>query len=430
MKEFAGGIVMKNKMALILMIIAAGAVISCESLFNDQIDALESNYFHGTRQFVASDGAQDDYFGYRVAISADGNTVAVGAWWDDVVYINQGSVYVYRWSGSEWKEMKITAHDGTTFNLFGNSVAMSADGNTLAVAASGYDNSKGVVYLYKWNGRSYEQMQQKLMKGSPVNNDAFGISLALSYDGNVVCVGTDGENTNTGSVYVFHWDGSLYKQVQRIFASDGAEQDYFGTSVSMSSDGYSVAVGAPFGDGKSSNSGSAYVYRWDGSSWSEIKIKASNGALNDEFGKSVALSADGNTVVIGAPQGEGKAAHSGAAYVYRWNGSLFVETRIIASDGGATDNFGISAAISADGNMVAIGASGDDNNGTDSGSMFVYRWNGSSWIETIVTAPNGAAQDAFGTSLAVSADGGTLVVGADYDDAAFANQGSVWLYAK
>lgn len=420
---------MNRIMALMLIVLTAGAVMSCESLFNDQMDALKSNYFHGTKQFVSSDGAQDDYFGYRVAISADGNTVAVGAWWDDVLNINQGSVYVYRWSGLEWKEMRITANDGTTFSLFGNSVAISADGNTLAVAASGYDSSRGVVYVFKWNGASYEQMQ-KLKKGSPVNNDCFGRCLAMSYDGKVICVGADGENTNTGSVYVFHWDGSSYQQFQRLVASDGATDDYFGTSVSTSSDGYRVAVGAIFGEGMNSNSGSAYVYRWDGSSWSEIKIKATNGALNDEFGKSIALSADGNTVVVGASNGEGRAAHSGAAYVYRCNGSSFVETRIIASDGEATDNFGISAAISSDGDMLAIGASGDDNNGTDSGSTYVYRWNGSSWIETIITAPNGAAQDAFGTSVAISFDGGTLVVGADYDDAAFSNQGSVWLYAE
>ena len=158
---------------------------------------------------------------------------------------------------------------------------------------------------------------------------------------------------------------------------------------------------------------------------------ASDGAADDWFGCSVAVSSDGSTVVVGAYSDDDKGSGSGSAYVYRWNGSSWVETKLVASDGAADDYFGYSVAVSSDGSTVVVGAQYDDDKGTDSGSAYVYRWNGSSWVETKLSAGDGSAGDQFGQGVAVSEDGSAIVGGAYLDDVGSnSSQGSVWIFAE
>ncbi len=146
--------------------------------------------------------------------------------------------------------------------------------------------------------------------------------MAVSGDGNTIVVGVprdDNTYTDQGSAYIYRWNGSAYVQMQKIEASLPCEFSYFGSSVAISGNGYTVVVGVPDDNITESTQGSAYIYRWNGSSWVETeRIEADTGISGAHFGNSVAVSNDGNTVVAGAPGDLGNAGvYSGALYVYR-----------------------------------------------------------------------------------------------------------------
>ena len=202
----------------------------------------------------------------------------------------------------------------------------------------------------------------------------------------------------------------------KITASDGATEDFFGASVSSSGD--RIVVGATGDDDNGSISGSAYVYDFDGDWDDETKLTASDGAASDQFGFSVSVS--GDRIVVGAI---GDDATTGSAYVYDFDGVDWNETKLTASDGATGDFFGIGASVSGD--RIVVGANGDDDNGSISGSAYVYDFDGVDWNETKFTASDGAASDVFGNTVSVSED--RTVVGASGDDDNGSSSGSIYL---
>ena len=209
----------------------------------------------------------------------------------------------------------------------------------------------------------------------------------------------------------------------KINASDGAAHDCFGRSVAISGD-YAI-VGACLDDDNGGSSGSAYIFKRDGTAWTEqAKIYASDGAAGDYFGESVAIS--GDYVVVGAWGDDDAGCHSGSAYIFKRDGTEWIEqTKITASDGAEGDLFGYSVAISGD--CAVVGAYRDDNAGWDSGSAHIFKRNGTEWIEEVkITASDGAEGDNFGISVAISGD--YAVVGAYEDDDAGYHSGSAYIY--
>ncbi len=321
-------------------------------------------------KLTASDGYEGDEFGSAVSVSATGNTVAVGAYWANVgANVHQGAAYIYKWNGSSWDETKLTASDGAAGDSFGYFLSISSDGKT--VAAGAYQTN--AVYVYKWNGSQWTETKVTPSDSAAVNN----FSVAISPDGAVLVVGAlgvdIGANTNQGAAYIFTWDGSFWTETQKLTASDGAAGDLFGISVSASSNGNTVLIGAY---GVNSKQGAAYIFTRNGPTWSEIKkLTASDGAANDYFGNSVSISANGTVAAVGSVSSDIAANNDqGAAYVYTWNGSSWVDTRkLSASDGAATQYFGESVSLSSDGNIIVIGADGTDIGlNTDQGAVYVF----------------------------------------------------------
>ena len=274
--------------------------------------------------------------------------------------------------------------------------------------------------------------QAKLAAGDGGRGDQFGWSVALSSDGFTALIGAvddgDPNGDRAGSVYVFDRSGSSWNQQAKLVAIDGNNDDQFGDSVALSSDGSTALIGAPDDDISNDpgsdvydGAGSAYVFDRSGASWTqEAKLTSNDSVSGDNFGESVALSGDGSTALIGA--GEETNLNDilgGSAYVFdSAGGSWSRQAKLAANDGDSEDLFGWSVALSSDGTTALIGAVDDeDPNGDRAGSAYVFDKSGSSWSQQAkLAADDGDANDQFGYSVALSNDGFTALIGAYNDE--------------
>ena len=471
----------------------------------------------------ASNTGATDTFGNAVSLSADGNTLAVGADREDSnstgvggepnnsSATDSGAVYVFvrDSSSAKWTQQAyIKASNTGAGDNFGTSVSLSGDGNTLAVGAvnedsnstgvGGADNSNaansGAVYVFTRNTATVTWSQQAYVKASNTDaDDKFGISVSLSGDGNTLAVGAyledstatgvDGSQENfilfgseinlaAGAVYVFTRSVDTWNQKAYIKASDLIAENLFGHSVSLSSDGNTLAVGAinedsdatgvngEYKSGARNKSGAVYVFTRNTVTaiWSQqAYIKASNTGADDQFGYSVSLSDDGNTLAVGAwledsnstgvngIQDNSDATNSGAAYVFvrdsssNWSQQAYIK----ASNTGADDQFGMSVSLNGDGNTLAVGAHFDDSDSIgvdgeqgndvskefDAGAVYVFTRSGDDWDQqAYIKASNTSADDRFGNAVSLSGDGNTLAVGAHFEDGNADESGAVYLY--
>jgi len=218
-------------------------------------------------KLTASDAQIIDHFGYSVSISGDGSYVIVGAKTEDGgagnPIENAGAAYIFTRSGSTWTEQTILrAPDATLFNNFGRAVDINSDG-TYVVVGSPYENTvadlSGAAYIFTRSGSTWTQ-QAKIKASDAAYNDWFGESLAINPSATVAVIGALNNNGERGAAYVFTRSGSTWTQERKITASDGAQYDHLGNSVSMSSNGAKVIVGAHDDDDDGVSSGAAYIY--------------------------------------------------------------------------------------------------------------------------------------------------------------------------
>ena len=333
-------------------------------------------------------------FGSSVATSADGNTIIVGAVDDEHPDSADGSgvVYVFDRVGTTFTKVGILTgtHADDINDNFGESVATSADGNTIIVGAyfdelpGSFISSSGVVYVFDRVGNDFNEVGILTGSNASHSNDYFGYSVACSADGNTIVVGArndelPGSSSSSGVVYVFDRVGNDFNEVGILTGSNAnGVSDRFGNAVATSADGNTIVVGAPYDElpGSPSGSGVAYVFDREytvgiGTTFTEVGILTGTHAddSNDGFGESVATSADGNTIIVGASIDElpGSSTSSGVVYVFDREytvgiGTTFTEVGILtgthADD--INDYFGESVATSADGNTIVVSARGDN----------------------------------------------------------------------
>ena len=322
------------------------------------------------QKLLASDGAASDKFGWSLSVS--GNVVVIGAPYDDDNGSSSGSAYVFRYVDSTWvEEQKLLPADGAASDKFGYSVAVV--GNAVVVGAYGDDDngsSSGAAYVFRFEGSSWIR-EQKLLPADGASSDFFGIGVSVSDDVIVVGANKDDDNgTNSGAAYAFRHDGASWVEEAKLLASDGAAYDYLGRSVSVSGE---VAIVGAYNDADNGPaSGSAYVFHFDGVSWvEEAKLLASDGTESDEFGLTVSVS--GNVAVVGAHLNEEMGDFSGAAYVYRFDGATWTESvKLLASDAYHLDEFGNAVAVS--GSVIVVGAYLEDPGNTDAGSAYIFEY--------------------------------------------------------
>ena len=385
---------------------------------------------------AATGGAAGDNFGISVAISGD--TAIIGAYQEDAgANTDQGSAYVFTRSGTAWtQQAQLTATGGAANDFFGISVAISGDtafvGALFDDVGANADQGSASVFVRSPGGTIIGPDFQALATGGAAN-DLFGSSVALSGDTAIIGAYADdvGANVNQGSAYVFTRSGTTWTQQARLIATDGTTGDFFGWSVALSGD--TAIIGANQDDvGANVNQGSAYIFTRSGTNWTQqAQLTATGGAVDDNFGVSVALS--GDTAIVGAYVDDvGANNNQGSAYVFTRSGTAWTQqAQLTATGGAASDFFGISVALSGD--TAIIGAYQDDvgaNADQGSASVFVRSPGGTTWTQQAqLTAAGGAVDDYFGFSVALSGD--TAIVGARLDDVgANANQGSASVFTR
>jgi hypothetical protein len=369
-------------------------------------------------KLVASDGAPDDYFGWSVSVSSD--VCIIGADGDDNGGVNTGSAYIFRFQDPNWvEEVKLTAFDGEAEDYFGWSVSVS--GEVCVVGARGDDDNglaSGSSYVFRFDGEQWIE-EAKLTASDGETWDHFGHSVSIS--GNVCIVGAKNDYDNgdgSGSAYIFRYDGAEWIEEQKLTASDADSWDNFGVCVSMNPD--VCLVGARGNDGYA---GAAYVFRYSEPNWiQEAKLVAFDRAENDWFGTSVAI--DDDVCVVGAVGDDDDGEQSGSAYVFRFDGADWLhEAKLTASDGMYYDDFGESVAVNS--NVCLVGAYRDGDDVSYTGSAYVFRFEDPNWVEKDkLTAFDPNDRDYFGWS--VSLDSGNAVIGANGKDA---NTGAAYAYA-
>lgn len=364
-------------------------------------------------RIVASDRENDDRFGYSVSIS--NGVCVIGSPRDDDNGERSGSAYIYRFNGNNWiEEQKLTASDGAAYDAFG--ISVSVDSNVCVIGADyddDYGRNSGSAYVFRFNGSDWVE-EQKLTHSWAYEYDWFGMSVAI--DTNVCVVGAPGAG-DWGRMYIYRFVENHWIE-EEVIQAHGFYDRYFGYSVSI--DGDIVITGEPLVD-----HGYAYIFRFDGSNWNRVKtLLPTNGASGDWFGTSVSI--NGDVCVVGAYKDDDNGETSGSAYVFRFNGSDWVEEqKLLPSDGAADDCFGISVAI--DGNTCVISAPGDDDYGEMSGSAYLFRYDDSQWIEEQkLFAFDAEAYDEFGRSL--SLDSESIIVGASEYDYSINRMGSAYAF--
>ncbi len=471
--------------------------------------------------FKASNTGSSSSFGGHIALSADGTTMAVAALGDsspstgidgDQHYgpgYHSGAVFLFVREGATWRQQAyIKSSNSESEDSFGGSLALSSNGDVLAVgarledsAATGIDGDQadnsaegsGAVYLFERSAGSWTQ--QAYIKASNTGaSDTFG-TLALSADGNTLAVAarmetsdargitmsrtyTSGRSSgpamevsatgligvdqpvgeSSGAVYLFVHTDQGWSQQAYIKASNADSRDFFGWAIALSADGNTLAVAA-WGedslatgingdqtDNSGEDAGAVYLFSRNAGSWEQqAYLKSSNPESKDYFGISISLSKDGNRLAVGAhaesssatgvngDQTDNSAPYSGAVYIFgKEGGDWRQQAYIKASNTEENDEFGSSVALSADGAILAVGApyersaavgiggdQGNDLHAGFNGAVYLFKIDAGIWLQhAYIKSPISDSRNFFGSGLAISDDGSTLAVGMPGDDSA------------
>jgi hypothetical protein len=434
----------------------------------DHVSTAFSNNYQTVQKFTAgSRSTTNANFGHSCAINSDGTRMIVGAYFEDNGATNYGAVYIYTYSDGKWDDgtrigIPYPSSNITTDKGFGRSVDINSAGTRIVVGAH-YDdegaNDAGAAYVYSYIGGTWTLdtvsgvSTGRIQASDKAANDRFGNSVAMNGDGTRIIVGSmqdDDGGSSSGSAYIYTYSGGSWGTEKKLVASDDQADDQFGTSVAITSDGTKVVVGAPYEDTGGSAYGKVYTYiynsgtgNWDESS-QKLQATSFEGTGDKAFGISVNMNADGTKMIVGAHfEDTGTSGvstnDSGSAYIYTYSGGSWgSEVHLRASDAtaaiadGSDDEFGWRVRMNNDGTKVIVGAKYEDVGGTDSGAAYVFEYDGSNWNEVVkLKAHDGAADDDFGFSVAMSGDGKRVVVGAEEDDDTPGSaSGSVYVYDR
>jgi hypothetical protein len=375
-------------------------------------------------KLVGTGAVGNAWQGWSVALSADGSTALIGGPNDNQ---ETGAAWVFTRSGATWSQQAKVVGTGavSSFPEQGSAVALSDDGNTALVGAP-FDGD-GAARVFTRSGSTWSQQARLVGAGVAVGNDGVrqGSSVALSGDGNTALSGGPNDNNNTGAAWAFSRSGSTWSQQGSKLVGTGSVGNVVeqGSSVALSDDGNTALSGGP---NDNSDTGAAWAFTRSGSTWSQQGSKlVGTGALGQaEQGRSIALSADGNTAVSGGPHDNN---NTGAAWAFIRSGSAWSQQGAKLVGSGTVDEslVGESVALSGDGNTVLIGGM-DDTRYT--GAVWEFTRSASTWFQAGPKQVGSGAvgQPREGWSVALSADRSTALIGGPFDNS---KAGAAWAFA-
>ena len=375
--------------------------------------------------------AAGDYSGYRVSLSSDGSIVATGEIYNDGNGSSSGQVRVYQNISSVWTQMGTDINGEVANDRLGQSVSLSSDGSIVAIGASlndGNGSNSGHVRVYQNISDVWTQIGNDI--DGEVADDRSGFGLSLSGNGSIVAIGAfknDENGSNSGHVRVYENISDVWTQIGTDINGE-AEGDELGYSVSLSSDGGIVAIGAPSNEGNGSNSGHVRIYENISSVWTQIGADIDGEGVGDESGTSVSLSSDGNTVAIGAFGNDGNGYDSGHVRIYKNISDVWTQIGSDINGEAAYDRSGEYVSLSSDGNTVAIGAPSNAGNGGSSGHVRIYKNMSGVWTQIGTDIDGEASSDYSGSCVCLSSDGNMVASGAFGNDENGSDSGHVRVY--
>ena len=368
-----------------------------------------------------------DFSSYSISLSSNGNILAIGAPYNDPSSgrTNAGHVRVFNFNGTGWTQLGADIDGKSTGDNSGYSVSLSSNGTVLAIGAPGNDPSSGRtdaghVQVYNFNGTYWTQLGVDI--DGETAGEASGYSVSLSGDGSVLAVGAPYSDpksgNNAGRVRVYNFNGTGWTQLGLSIDGEAAG-DLSGISASLSSDGTVLAVGAPYNDPSSdrADAGHVRVYNFNGTGWTQLGVDIDGEAAGDLSGITASLSSNGTVVAIGALLNDPSSrTNAGHARVYNFNGTSWTQLGLDI-DGEATgDSSGGALSLSSDGSVLAVGAVYNDPSSgrPDAGHVRVYNFNGTDWTQLGLDIDGETPYNSFGGSVSISSDGSVLAVGAVY----------------
>jgi hypothetical protein len=364
----------------------------------------------------------ESHVGRAVALSADGNTAVIGGPHEDH---KRGTAWVYTRSGSTWSELTtLTPPSGEGSQYFGRSVAISADGSTAVVGDPGNAYAVGAAWVFVQSAGVWTPVA-KLTGAGEVGPGQFGRSVAISADGNTVLVGAFADSSRTGAAWAFARSGASWAPLGSELTGlgeTGAGQ--FGRSVALSADGTRAVIG---GNADDRRAGAVWAFTRSGSTWSQEGAKLTGGGESGmgELGESVGISADGSEALAGAP---GDGGETGAAFAFTRTATGWAQdgTKLTASDETGPGVAGWSVSLDSAGTTALVGGYRDNGK---IGAAWAFTRVGGNWAQLgpKLTGAGEAGEGRFGFGVAVSGDGNTAMAGGIYDNGGI---GAVWPFAR
>jgi hypothetical protein len=378
----------------------------------------------------------NDQSGTTIALNAEGDIVAIGSINNDQAGLNRGQVRIYRFNGGKWIQQGSDIYGEANSDNSGR-VSLNAAGDIVAIGATNNDGNgtnSGHVRVYQFNGTNWVQLGSDL--DGEVASDSSG-RVSLNAAGDIVAIGAsgnDGNGTNSGHVRVYQYNNTTWTQLGLDIDGeygDGLNPDNSGISVSLNSAGNIVAIGATGNDGNGSNSGHVRVYKYNGQGnpWVLQGLDIEGESVDDLSGTSVSLNSEGDIVAIGAPFNDGNGTDSGHVRIYKYNGqgNPWIKLGSDIDGEAAFDQSGVSVALNATGDIVVIGSPLNDGGGANAGHVRVFKFDGSNW-NLIGSEINSELDSRFGTWVAINGKGDVFAASAIRSSGGGSFRGSVRVY--
>ncbi|WP_179018939.1 T9SS type A sorting domain-containing protein [Winogradskyella forsetii] len=370
---------------------ASGMRVAIGSPFNDDngptagsVRVFDWNGTSWTQVGPDIDGELDSTLGIDLSLSSDGMRLAIGSAFG-------GYVRIYDWTGSDWVQVGQDINGETDGDGFGHSLTLSSTGTRVAIGIPYSDENggnSGSLKVYDWNGTAWIQLGNYISGEHALDNFGFH-SIAMSSDGSRLISGSRNNDDvfgNAGQARVFEWNGTGWEQLGPDINGIAPNQES-GGALAMTSDGSRIAIGPPFPytDPLPSIKPQVRVFDWDGTEWIQVGNNIQRDGVFGEFGFSISLSSDGTRLAVGAPAGysiiDDVSVETGIVHIYDWNGTDWVQFGENINGLANLDNFGGSVSLSSDGEILAIGGNNNDGNGNSSGHVRIYELEASLGVE-------------------------------------------------